>query len=83
MASREVPALNLLDHPNRVYPVLVVMLVGLWLLGGIGHRKHASDGAAYYVGAVGWFGFLITVVVTLLYSLALGIRLLRSRRGTP
>ena len=74
--------MNLLDRPKRVYPVLVVVLVGLWLLGRIGRHKHASDGAAYYVGAVGWFGFLITVVLTLLYSLALGIHVLRGKRST-
>ena len=73
--------MNLLDRPIQVYPVLVVALVGLFSLSFVGNTgKHKpTHGTVYLVGAIGWFGFLIVVLVTVLYSVALGIHTLCKR----
>jgi len=69
--------MNLLDRPKRVYPVLVVLLVGLFALGGVGQNE--NHGVASVIGAIGWFSFLFVVLLTLVYSLALMIHTRRRR----
>ncbi|HJQ43928.1 MAG TPA: hypothetical protein VJ831_12645 [Jatrophihabitantaceae bacterium] len=67
---------TLLDNPKKVYPVLVVLIVGLFALSAVGQGKGDS---LSWVGAIGWFGFLITLLVTIVYSISL---LFRRRRRT-
>jgi hypothetical protein len=75
--------MNLLDRPKRVYPVLVVLLVALWLLAAVGNstNHNPKHGVRYTIGAIGWFGFLLIVLAMLVYTLALGIHVLRRRRS--
>ena len=72
----------LLDRPKRVYPVLVVMVLGLFALSAVGNstNHNPTHGVRYAIGAIGWFGFLIAVLATLLYSLALAVHRARHRR---
>lgn len=66
--------MNLLDRPRRVYPVLAVLLVGLFALSAVGNTNDshkATHGASYWIGAVGWFGFLLTLLTLVVYSIAL------------
>jgi hypothetical protein len=64
------------DRPKLAYVVFVVLMVGLFALGGVGQ----NDGSKWsWVGAIGWFGFLITALVTVLYSVLLVARMLRRR----
>ncbi|MDQ1706235.1 MAG: hypothetical protein QOF18_2601 [Frankiaceae bacterium] len=68
---------RIFSRPKRVYVALVVLMVGLFALSGVGQ----TDGSSVsWIGAIGWFGFLLTVLVTLIYTLALAIRAAVGRR---
>ena len=77
---------NLLARPKRVYPVLVVLLVGLFALSAVGNTNDshkATHGASYWIGAIGWIGFLITLLLIVLYTLAVvTTRVARRRRAS-
>ena len=68
---------TLLDNPKKVYPVLVVLIVGLFALSAVGQGK---DDDLWWVGAIGWFGFLITLLATIVYSITVLFR--RRRRAS-
>lgn len=75
--------MNLLNRPKVVYPVLVVLIVGLFALSAVGNTNDthkSSGGPSYWIGAIGWFGFLIAVLATILYTVALAAHVLRRRR---
>ncbi len=62
---------RLLDRPQMAYRILVPLLVVCWFVGGIGADKTSSDGGTYWVGATGWAGFLLTLLITVLFSIVL------------
>jgi hypothetical protein len=67
-----------LDNPKKTYVVLVVLLVGLFALSGVGQSKGSS---LSWLGTVGWFGFQITLLATIVYSIAQLVRVSRRRRS--
>jgi hypothetical protein len=74
--------MNPLAHPKHVYAALAVAIVGLFALSAVGNTNDAhkaTHGVEYWVGAVGWFGFLLALLLTILYSVALLFRTARQR----
>lgn len=66
---------GLFDKPKVVYGILVPLLVGLWFLSGVGGERTPSDpGALYRIGAIAWFFFGLTLVITVVYTVTLLIR---------
>jgi len=63
------------QHPARVLLVTAIIAIAFFALSFPGARD--TEGAWYYISAVGWFGFLITalmfivlVVIVLMHKLA-------------
>ena len=67
---------SVLDNPKKTYVALVVLLVGLFALSGVGQSKGSS---LSWLGAIGWFGFLLTLLATIVYSVAQLVRMSRRR----
>lgn len=68
---------DVVRRPAATYRVLVTVLVVAYLVSAIGASDTPSDGALYYVGAGGWAVFLVTLVLTVTFSIALLITKLR------
>jgi hypothetical protein len=63
--------------------VLVVLMVGLFALSAVGNNGTDAENKASgvtWIGNIGWAGFMLTVLATILFSIALAIRAVRSRR---
>jgi hypothetical protein len=73
---------QLLEKPLRAYRVLGPLLVVLFLVSGVGSDATPSDGGSYYVGAVSWAGFGLTLLVTVLFTLALVGRSVLGQRSS-
>ena len=75
---------SIFERPKAVYTVLVVLLVGLFALSFVGNTMPAEEkptsGPEYVIGGIGWFGFLITFLIIVLFTAALGVRRLLRRR---
>ncbi|MDT7536658.1 MAG: hypothetical protein QOI82_243 [Actinomycetota bacterium] len=74
---------RLFDRPKVTYTALVVLMVGLFALSAVGNNGTDAENKASgvtWIGNIGWAGFLLTVLATILFSIALAIRALRSRR---
>jgi hypothetical protein len=68
-------------HPGRVLLGLFAAMVVLFLLSASGQDDAFWKTGPGWLGAIGWFGFLLatlTMIVTLVY---LGVRGLRHRRS--
>lgn len=66
---------DMFDKPQTVYGILVPLLIGLWFLSSLARGRTPSDpGALYRIGATAWFFFGLTLVLTLLFSLAVLVR---------
>jgi hypothetical protein len=78
---------SLFAKPKAVYTVLVVLMVGLFSMSFVGNtgpeEKQPDSGPEYLTGAIGWFGFLLAMVATLLFTIALGAHRLLRRRHAP
>jgi hypothetical protein len=75
-------ARRLLGRPQIVYRVLVPLLVMFWFVGGIGKDKTSSEGGTYWVGAISWAGFLVTLLITVLFTITLIARRVLRRLAT-
>jgi ABC-type dipeptide/oligopeptide/nickel transport system permease subunit len=76
---------NLLDRPKMVYPVLAVLLVALFGLSAVGNTDDshkATHGVSYWIGSIGWFGFLVVLLAIIVYSVVQVARLARRRRAS-
>lgn len=68
--------------PRKTYAILGVLLVACWFLSGVGGERTPDDGGLYYVGMVFWVGFGLMLVATVLFTVAVLIRSVRSRSLT-
>lgn len=67
-------------RPKLVYTVLVVLIVGCFALSAVGNGNNkATHGASYWIGAIGWVGFLVAIAATILYSATLLVLAARRR----
>ena len=74
---------RLFDRPKVTYTALVVLMVGLFALSAVGNNGTDAENKASgvtWIGNIGWAGFMLTVLATILYTLALVVRAMRSRR---
>ena len=75
--------MNPLTRPKAVYATLAVAIVGLFALSAVGNTNDAhkaTHGAEYWIGAIGWFGFLLALLLTILYTVAVLVSSVRGRR---
>lgn len=71
-------------RPRHTYTFLVLAaLVALAISGIGGDATPSSDALRYWAGAVGWVTFSLLLAVTVLYTLALGVRALARHRTSP
>jgi hypothetical protein len=76
---------RLFERPKVVYVGLVVAIVAFFALSAVGNtgtdaqKKASSVG---WIGDIGWTMFLISILATILYTVALVVRtVVRRRRG--
>jgi uncharacterized membrane protein len=73
------------ERPKVVYVVLVVAIVGFFALSSVGNSGTDAQNKASgvtWIGDIGWAMFLISILATILYTVALVVRsVVRRRRG--
>ena len=73
------------DRPKVVYVALVVAIVAFFALSAVGNSGTDAQNKASgvtWIGNIGWAMFLISILATILYTVALVVRtLVRRRRG--
>jgi hypothetical protein len=65
-----------------LYRALIPSLVACWFLAGVGGDRTPSDGGLYWVGAAFWLLFGLTLLGTVVFTIAVLIRRF-SRKGAP
>jgi len=74
---------RLFDRPKVVYIGLVVAIVGFFALSAVGNSGTDAQNKASsvgWIGDIGWAMFMISILVTILYTLALVVRTIVRRR---
>ena len=66
-------------RPKVTYVVLVVAIVGFFALSAVGNTGD-HDTNVTWIGNIGWAMSLLSVLATILYTVALAIRAARNRR---
>jgi hypothetical protein len=76
---------RLFERPKVVYVGLVVAIVGFFALSSVGNSGTDAQNKASsvgWIGDIGWPLFLISILATILYTVALVVRtVVRRRRG--
>lgn len=73
---------RIFDRPKVTYVVLVVAIVaffGLSAVGNTGTDAQNKASGVTWIGDIGWTMFMISILATVVYSVALLIRTLRRR----
>jgi hypothetical protein len=72
---------HLTTHPLRNLAVLLVVAFALFMLSASGQENTFWSSGPSWLGAIGWFGFLLTALAFIVYGLFVLVRLAtRSRR---
>jgi hypothetical protein len=71
---------RLFERPKVVYVVLVVMIVGFFALSAVGNTGD-KDTNVTWIGNVGWAMFGVSLLLTIVYTVALGVRAIMRRRN--
>jgi len=73
------------ERPKVVYVALVVAIVGFFALSAVGNSGTDAQNKASgvtWIGNIGWAMFMISILATILYTVALVVRsIVRRRRG--
>lgn len=77
---------RLFERPKVVYVGLVVAIVAFFALSAVGNTGTDAQNKASgvtWIGDIGWAMFLVSILATILYTVALVVRALirRRRRG--
>ena len=76
---------RIFERPKLVYVGLVVAIVGFFALSAVGNSGTDAQNKASgvtWIGDIGWAMFLISILATILYTVALVVRsIVRRRRG--
>ena len=70
---------KLFGRPKVTYVVLVVAIVGFFALSAVGNTGD-HDTNVTWIGNIGWAMFLLSILATILFTVALAIRAVRNRR---
>ena len=74
---------KIFDRPKATYVVLVVAIVGFFALSAVGNTgtdaENAKSGVTW-IGNIGWAMFMLSILATILYTVALAVRAARHRR---
>lgn len=76
---------RIFNRPRVTYVVLVVAIVGFFALSAVGNTGSDAENAksgVTWIGDIGWAMFLLSILATILYSIALLVRTLLRRRRT-
>src|SRR5436305_1209432 len=68
-------------HPGRVLLGLFAAMVVLFLLSASGQEDAFWKNGPGWLGAIGWFGFLLTTLAMIVTLVYLGVRTVRQRRS--
>ena len=74
---------RLFERPKVVYVALVVAIVAFFALSAVGNTGTDAQNKASsvgWIGNIGWAMFLLSILATVLYSVALVVRTLVRRR---
>ena len=78
---------RLFGRPKVVYVALVVAIVGFFALSAVGNTGTDAQNKASgvtWIGNIGWAMFMLSILATVVYTVALAVRaLLRKRQGAP
>lgn len=66
---------------KRVLIGLFTLDVCLFVLSGVPAFRNADHGVKWVIGGIGWFGFLLTTLVLIVYSAVLLVRRSRDARA--
>ena len=69
---------RIFSKPKVTYVVLVVAIVVSFAISGIGQNK---DSSWTWLGDTGWWLFQLSILATIVYTIALVVRMLRRRRS--
>jgi len=73
------------ERPKVVYVGLVIAIVGFFALSAVGNTGTDAQNKASgvtWIGNIGWAMFMISILATILYTVALVVRtVVRRRRG--
>ena len=73
---------RIFNRPKVVYVALVVAIVAFFALSGIGQSDNKSSSWTW-LGDTGWWLFQLSILATILYTIALVVRTVRRRRNAP
>ena len=74
---------RIFERPKLVYVGLVVAIVGFFALSAVGNSGTDAQNKASgvtWIGDIGWAMFLISILATILYTVALVVRTFVRRR---
>jgi peptidoglycan/LPS O-acetylase OafA/YrhL len=70
---------RILNRPKVTYVVLVVAIVGFFALSAVGNTgDHDTDWT--WLGDIGWWAFLVSILALIVYTITLAVRALTHRR---
>jgi hypothetical protein len=73
---------RIFNRPKVVYVALVVAIVAFFALSGIG-QSGDKNSSWTWLGDTGWWLFQLSILATILYTIALVVRTIRRRRNAP
>lgn len=71
---------RIFDRPKVTYVVLVVAIVAFFGLSAVGNTGD-HDTSWTWLGDIGWWAFLLSILATIVFTIALLVRTIRRRRS--
>jgi hypothetical protein len=71
---------RIFNRPKATYVVLVVAIVAFFALSGVGQNDN-KDTSWTWLGDTGWWLFQLTILATVVYTIALLVRAVVRRRN--
>ena len=64
---------------ERIYKVLLPLLLVAFVVSSIGKDKTLGQGGTYWIGASGWFAFGVLLLTTIVFTVVVAIRAVARR----
>lgn len=74
---------RIFERPKMTYTALIVAAVALFALSSVGNsgtEQQNAKSSVGWIGAIGWFGFLLDVLALMIFTVALLVLRTRGRR---